>query len=267
MITLVLANSSPCAPAIRKTLKSPDFKVFLCFSPFFSEIAIGFGDRRDCFPLWFPLYIIYSALFSSQTFIESLHPGSAVSAHLFGHVTVNVQGEGRRCVTQVFLHGFDIVPCQQRSHGEAVAHIMKSRIPDTDSACNGFEMLYNRSANEVLSAGICKDKIEGIVPDLPCLLPGVLLFFLLCFQRIHDQLCRKDSPGFVAFGRTEEILPVFVLKLLLHGNHTAFKVDAIPGQTQQLPLAHSGKQCDGEDVPIVIVFRFLKNTVMTCSVL
>ena len=43
MITLVLANSSPCAPAIRKTLKSPDFEVFLFFAyfPSFGSVILA----------------------------------------------------------------------------------------------------------------------------------------------------------------------------------------------------------------------------------
>ena len=41
---------------------------------------------------------------------EILHAVGTRDPHLVRTVPVEVQGEGRRCVTQVFLHRLDVVP-------------------------------------------------------------------------------------------------------------------------------------------------------------
>ena len=84
-------------------------------------------------------------------------------------------------MTQVFLHGFDVVPCQQRSHRKAVPHIVESCVTCASSFSDSLEMLDDGSPNQVLPAGVCKDKVEGIASDLPCLLLSKTLLLLLGF--------------------------------------------------------------------------------------
>ena len=43
-------------------------------------------------------------------------------------MTVHVQGKGRRCVTQVTLDGFYIVPVWERQHRVGVAEVMHSGV-------------------------------------------------------------------------------------------------------------------------------------------
>ena len=65
-----------------------------------------FGER---YPLPYPLA-------AKRPFYVPFHPVRAVSLHLLRYMTVYVQGKGRRCVAQVALDGFCIVPVLERQH-------------------------------------------------------------------------------------------------------------------------------------------------------
>ena len=77
-----------------------------------------FGER---YPLPYPLA-------AKRPFYVPFHPVRAVSLHLLRYMTVYVQGKGRRCVAQVALDGFCIVPVLERQHRVGVAEVMHSGV-------------------------------------------------------------------------------------------------------------------------------------------
>ena len=77
-----------------------------------------------CFELFTPLFtpyrILYPILGAGNALDKCLHAVGAVPLHLIGDMAINVQGKGCGGVSQVALHGLDIAPGADSSHGVTV---------------------------------------------------------------------------------------------------------------------------------------------------
>lgn len=94
-------GSSPVVSTKKKSLEPLRFQGFSLFS-------------QRSLPFIYPL---------EQFFDKALHPLGALATHLVGDMAIDVQGEDRRGVAQVFLHGLDVVPALDGGHGVAVPQI------------------------------------------------------------------------------------------------------------------------------------------------
>lgn len=185
-----------------------------------------FVSVKSCFPLFFPLS---SGICFPYGFVELLHSGGAVPFHFLGDVTIHIQRERGCGVSQINLHGLDVIACLQGCHRKAVAKIMKSGIRDSNSLSNRFEVLDYGSSDEVLSQGIGEYQIVGIVPGFPCLHAGKPLIAPFLLKRFHDDGRRCNGSALSAFGGTEEVFSVLALKLLLHMDDAIFEIHILPG--------------------------------------
>ena len=57
---------------------------------------------------------------------ELLQAVGACFSHLFRHMAIDIQREGRRCVTKVPLNGLDVISGLKRRNRVAVSQIMKA---------------------------------------------------------------------------------------------------------------------------------------------
>ena len=65
------------------------------------------------YPLFYPLQVC-------ETAYICFHARRALIFHPLRYMTVYIQSERRRCMTEVFLHCFYIVAVLQRKYGESV---------------------------------------------------------------------------------------------------------------------------------------------------
>ena len=83
-------NSNPSSSAIRFTPDSSESRGFFLFSPLLRFRLFWISEADFCFPLRFPL--------SAYGLDKGLHPVCTVFLHLFGHVTVGIQGKRSCCM-------------------------------------------------------------------------------------------------------------------------------------------------------------------------
>ena len=83
-----------------------------------------FSTDKVCLLIGQPaVYPLIDPLQPGNALDEAFHALGAVLLHLLRYMTVNVQGESRCVVAQVFLHRFDVVPASEGGHGIAMAEI------------------------------------------------------------------------------------------------------------------------------------------------
>ena len=83
----------------------------------------------------FGLYLVFirpkKALFwhlSGDAFDVFLHAICAVLFHAIGDMTIHIQRKRSRKVTEIFLHGFHVVPVLDGCHSVSMAQIMKASL-------------------------------------------------------------------------------------------------------------------------------------------
>ncbi len=66
---------------------------------------------------------------------EAFHAVSAILLHLVSDVSIDVQREGCRGVTEVALHGFDVVAVLQGDHRVSVPQVVDPGLRTADCFC------------------------------------------------------------------------------------------------------------------------------------
>ena len=69
--------------------------------------------QKISYPIQYPFQILkglFLPLFYPKTFIKILHSLRAFLLHAFRNMPVNISGETRRRMTEVFTHGFQGIP-------------------------------------------------------------------------------------------------------------------------------------------------------------
>ena len=116
---------------------------------------------------------------------------------------VHIQRELGGGVSQIGLHGFDVVTGGQGADSEAVPEIMEPGIIGNAGPLGDLlEVLHHRTANEILTKVIREDQIERVVPDVACLNPGGLLLLVFVPEGGHaphiDSLHKNNIEFFQA---------------------------------------------------------------------
>lgn len=144
MVTRALGNSNPGVTSNQNSRNTGVSGVFSCpktgFSLIFSLIGSTGGNCTD----------------------KTLHAVGTFALHLVSHMAVYVQRKGGCGVTQIALHGLDVVPGADRGNGVGVTQVMETGVGTTrrfKSGCHlqkkttlsgGFLLLPPRTAMRVL---------------------------------------------------------------------------------------------------------------------
>ena len=83
------------------------------------------------FPLLFPL--------SVDGLDKCFHPGGTFSLHFLGDMTIHIKGKRSRCVSQIFLDGFNVVTRLDAGNRIGVPQIMKASFGTSDFLCDLLE--------------------------------------------------------------------------------------------------------------------------------
>ena len=171
-------------------------------------------------------------------------------------MTVNIQGELGCCVAQCGLDGLNIISGIEGGDGEGVSQVVEPGFLYACTLGHFLEMLDHGAPNQVLSEGVGKDQIPGILKARSGIILCRLLLFLLLTQGIHDHRCRQNGAALAVLWCLQEILAVLSLKLLPDGDNAGLEVYIIPTQPQQLSLPHTREKSCGEEVAVVIQLGF-----------
>ena len=133
------------------------------------------------------------------------HAVGTLFFHARGRVRIGAEREGRGGMTEVFLHGLDVIPGFQAVHRKSVAQIMKAHILHAKRPDNLFERQINRLIGEITPKLRRKDKVILVVLTVarqlrPALLPGFLLS-----QHIHHTVGGNDHAGLIILETAEHI--------------------------------------------------------------
>lgn len=176
-----------------------------------------------------------------------LHFVGGVSGHLVADVTVGIQCEGHRGVAKGCRQRLVIDVALQGQHGAGVTDVMETHLRTVDLRRQCLEMNVQRFESDEHPIVPGKDNIVCIVPGRAGLQLLLCLFSFGLFQDIHHRCCRANGallvilqrrvhhPAFVRAGRNAH-------KLAVDPDGSPVKVDAVPGQADELTLPQAGKE-------------------------
>ncbi len=121
-------------------------------------------------------------------------------------MTVDIQCESRRVMTEILLQGLDVTARLQRRYGIGMTpQIVESRFGHADACNNTLEVPVYIRMIKMMPQLIGKYKVFGIAP-CPCSFSahGPLKTFLL-LQNVHYRLCRSNDTSLSVLGRGEPI--------------------------------------------------------------
>ena len=134
-----------------------------------------------------------------------------------------------------------------------MSQIMKAGVFVSKSADRFLEILINRQVDQMISDLICEHQACRIAPCVSGKRALFLLLPQLRFKKTEDIWGDSNHPSSAVLGGGEHIITAYLLgfrELLVDVQCTAFKVYAIPGQAQDLPLAQPGEK--GRQVKVFI---------------
>ena len=193
------------------------------------------------FPLLFPL----SAANGPD---ERLHPRCAGALHLRRHMSVDVEGERRRRMAEIALHGLDVVAGLNRRDSVTVPQIVQPCVGQADRCDDLFIIVINRVRRDMFSNLVAKDQ-PGILPKRSC----PKSFFRLPLSMLSEHLddCRGDHnrpplPILRGYQTPLTRMPRNVLELFVDADRGFVKIHAVPGESTDFASAHPGEKRDKE---------------------
>ena len=94
---------------------------------------------------------------------EAIHSNRTFFMHLIGDMTINIQGECRGSMAQMFLHRFNIITSTDRGYSKRVAQIVEAGIGSANFCDNLFKFQIDGLMLQVMPQLISKHK-TGILP-------------------------------------------------------------------------------------------------------
>lgn len=204
----------------------------------------------------FGVIVAFERLFFVELIIKLLHPIRRFLPHLLRHMAIDIQRELGRCVAQVGLDGLNVISGIEGGDGEGVSQVVESGFLHTGTLGHFLEMLHYGAPNQVLSEGIGKHQIPGILKARSGVIFRRLLLFLLLAQGIHDHRCRQNGAALAVLWCLQEILTVLALKLLFDGDNAGLKVYIIPTKPKQLSLPHAREKGCDEEVAVLGILPY-----------
>ena len=142
-------------------------------------------------------------------------------------------------MTEIALHGFDIVTGADAVHGVGMAKIVYPCVGKADAFHDTLEAVEDRTVGDIASKLIGEHQ-AAVLPRRACHQPLPGLLHLLRLQQLHHIRCGCDGAALVVFRWGEVISPTLSLastELLIDENRTLFKINAVPHQAEQFTLA------------------------------
>ena len=109
----------------------------------------------------------------------SLHSVRAFSFHSIGNVTVHVECESSRSVTEILLQGLVVVALLQRVDGVCMTKVVEASFGSADALYNPFEMPSHCVRWDELSVLVGEDEIVLVVE---CCAEFEMVLQLLCLN-------------------------------------------------------------------------------------
>ena len=150
-------------------------------------------------------------------------------------------------MTQIALHGLDVVTALKRYQCIAVTQIVEAFLIQSQFPYNVFEMLIYGHMTQISAPLVRENEIPRIVPSRSRLLLKLLLAGFLRFQEFHDRRRDHDISAHAVLGGHQRVDPADLLRLLqllLHMDRAGIEVHAVPCEPQHLALPHTGEECD-----------------------
>ena len=110
---------------------------------------------------------------------EALHALRTGGPHVICEVTIDVQGERRRGMAEIALHGFDVISCPDAVHGVGMPQIMDSGSGDPNLIDHAFEAVIESPVGHI-AAKFVGEHQSGV---LPCGTSHQFLLRLMNFLR------------------------------------------------------------------------------------
>ena len=187
-----------------------------------------------------------------------LHAVGTFDPHLVRTVSVEVQGEGRRRVTQILLNRLDVVSGAERVDRVSVPQVVDADAGHAQRADDLLEAVVQRAEGRVASQLIGEHQVVLVVPGASRFLRPLALQCLLFPEQIHHIGRGHDQAAFAVLCRVEAVLSVFALalvELLVDENAAPVKVHTVPHEPQQFALPQTGEHEDDDHDPIAAVLN------------
>ena len=95
---------------------------------------------------------------------QFLHAGGAVSLHLVTDMDIGFQCERRRVVSEICLHGFNIVTVFQRDRRKGMTKGMERVVAHAAVPQHTLEVFVHRAAIEGSAKVVGENKVKLVVP-------------------------------------------------------------------------------------------------------
>ena len=150
-------------------------------------------------------------------------------------------------MTEVGGYCLDVCPLLQGKGGVRVPQIMEAGGGDTGLCCTALEILIGSVLGDMIPQLVCEHKAFFIFPALAGFQLHFTLLGLLPLQHFYDVVRDHEGSALTVFQRQEFVFGsgfTLLLQLAVDGHHAGIKVNAVPGQADDLALPQSGKHGD-----------------------
>ena len=189
---------------------------------------------------------------------EILHAVGTCDPHLVRTVPVEIQGEGRRRVTQILLDRLDVVPGAEGVDRVSVPQVVDADAGHIQRADNLFETVVQRAEGCVAPQLVGEHQVVLVVPGASRFLRPLTLQRLLFPEQIHHIGRGHDQAALSVLCGVEAVLSVFVLalvELLVDEDAAPVKVHTVPHEPQQFALPQAGEHEHNDHDPIAAVLN------------
>lgn len=163
---------------------------------------------------------------------------------------VDVHGEGRSGVSQIFLERFDVHAALDADHRIGMAEIVEPGVGCSDLFHHPLETAVDGLPRQESAPGVGEHH-PGLLPIVSHALPVKVLPCLLQLEEPRHTGGHGNHALLPVFGGQQMVFPtglVLPLELLLDQDGPVRKVHAVPGEPQKLSLPHAGVQRNLEQV-------------------
>ena len=142
-------------------------------------------------------------------------------------------------MTEIFLHGLNVVAALDRGNGEGVTQIVEARGRCADVSDDTLEAVVHSSIRQI-AAGLVGEYEAVLFPCIAGLHSHTVLLQLLKSEQLNHRGGQRQTAALVILWRREVILSALFLlpaKLSFYRESTCLKVNVFPTETEHFALA------------------------------
>ena len=189
---------------------------------------------------------------------EILHAVGTCDPHFVRTVPVEIQGEGRRRVTQILLNRLDVVSGAEGVDRVSVPQVVNADAGHVQRADDLLEAVVQRAEGCVAPQLVGEYQVVLVIPCASRFLGPLVLQRLLFPEQIHHIGRGHDQAALSVLCRVEAVLPVLALalvELLVDEDAAPVKVHTVPHKPQQFALPQAGEHEDDDHDPVAAVLN------------